>query len=243
MTDRILRSSFTDQVATQLSESIQKRHFKPGDQLPSVEKLAADLGVGRSTVREGLRLLQARGLVEIIHGVGTFVQQERIIRTMGVLVSFSSTIIERGMRPRSEVLQQEVLPADEATAAKMQIQAGERINVLKRLRFADDIPMALETSISIYARFPDVVEQDWSGEASLYKFLYERYQARPHTSDQMVQAVASGRPQSQHLLTPLKSPVLVVETTAYDEDGLPFEYGRSYYRADRYEYRVRLKHE
>ena len=40
-----------------------------------------------------------------------------------------------------------------------------------------------------------------------------------------------------------KYPVLVVETTAYDEDGLPFEYGRSYYRADRYEYRVRLKHE
>jgi GntR family transcriptional regulator len=243
MPDRIFRSSFTDQVAIQLSESIQKRQFKPGDQLPSVEQLAIDLGVGRSTVREGLRLLQARGLVEIIHGVGTFVRQERITRTLGVIVSFSSTIVERGMHPRSEVLQQEVQPADDETAAKMHIQAGERINVLKRLRFADDIPMALETSISIYARFPDVVDQDWNGEASLYKFLYERYQARPHTSDQTVQAVASARPQSQHLLTPLKSPVLVVETIAYDEGGLPFEYGRSYYRADRYEYRVHLKHE
>lgn len=243
MTNRIHRSSFTDQVASQLSESIQKRHFKPGDQLPSVEKLAADLGVGRSTVREGLRLLQARGLVEIIHGVGTFVAQERITRTLGILVSFSSTIVERGMHPRSQVLQQEVIPADEETAAKMQIQAGERINVLKRLRFADDIPMALETSISIYARFPDVVEQDWSGQASLYTFLYERYRARPHTADQKVQAVSSGRPQSQYLLIPSKSPVLLVETIAYDDTGLPFEYGRSYYRADRYEYRVHLKHE
>lgn len=243
MTNRILRSSFTDQVAMQLSESIEKRQFKPGDQLPSVEQLAIDLGVGRSTVREGLRMLQARGLVEIIHGVGTFVRQERITRTLGVMVSFTSTIVERGMRPRSEVLQQEVLPADEETAAKMKIATGERINVLKRLRFADEIPMALETSISSYARFPEVVDQDWSGEASLYKFLYERYQARPHTSDQSVQAVASGRTQSQHLLIPVKSPVLMVETTAYDEDGLPFEYGRSYYRADRYEYRVHLKHE
>ena len=243
MTNPIRRSSYTDQVADQLSQSILSRKFKPGDQLPSVEKLSEDLEVGRSTVREALRLLQARGLVEIIHGVGTFVAPERISRTLGVLVSFSSTILERGMQPRSEVLQQEVIPADDETAAKMQINVGDQINVLKRLRFADDVPLALETSISIYARFPDVIQQDWSGKASLYKFLYERYQARPHTSDQMVQAISSSRAQSQILLIPPKSPVLLVETTAYDETGAPFEYGRSYYRADRYEYRVHLKHD
>jgi GntR family transcriptional regulator len=243
MTNPIQRSSYTDQVANQLSESIRNRQFKPGDQLPSVEKLSADLGVGRSTVREALRLLQARGLVEIIHGVGTFVAPERIARQLGVVVSFSSTILERGMKPRSLVLQQEVIPADEETASRMQLNPGDKINVLKRLRLADDIPLALETSISIYERFPEVINQDWNGEASLYKFLYERYQARPHASDQSVQAIACGKAQSQHLLIPPKSPVLLVETTAYDETGAPFEYGRSYYRADRYEYRVHLKHD
>lgn len=242
MSLRISRSNFTDQVAIEISESIRTRKFKPGDQLPSVEKLATEMGVGRSTVREGLRLLQARGLVEIIHGVGTFVAQEQISRVTGVLVSFSQTILERGMTPSAQVLSQDKVSADDETASRLQIQVGDPVHVLKRLRFADKVPMAVETSIIPYDRFADVMEQDWGGQASLYAFLYDRYQVYPHTAAQTVQAVTAGRTQSQLLLISTRSPVLLIETVAYDQSGSALEFGRSYYRADRYEYRVQLKH-
>ena len=56
----------------------------------------------------------------------------------------------------------------------------------------------------------------------------------------VVQAVTAASAQSKHLLIQSKSPLLLVETIAYDQDGIPIEFGRSYYRADRYEYRVQL---
>ncbi len=140
------------------------------------------MGVGRSTVREGLRLLQAKGLVEINHGVGTFVAAERIPHTSGIVFSFSETILARGMTPHSEVLQQEIKLADQEIANKLKIEITDQVNILKRLRFADDIPMALETTISALKRFPDLLQQDWNGNASLYAFLQERYQSNPTTS-------------------------------------------------------------
>lgn len=52
------------QVVSQAIEAeILKGNFKPGDQLPSECDLAAQFGVNRSTVREGLRLLEQNGLV------------------------------------------------------------------------------------------------------------------------------------------------------------------------------------
>ncbi len=240
MATRITRSNLTSQVANELSASIHSRRFKPGDKLPSVEKLASDMGVGRSSVREGLRLLQAKGLVEINHGVGTFVAAERIPHTSGIVFSFSETILARGMTPHAEVLQQEIKLADQEIANKLKIEITDQVNILKRLRFADDIPMALETTISALKRFPDLLQQDWNGNASLYAFLQERYQIKPTSVTHIVQAVTAASAQSKHLLIQSKSPLLLVETIAYDQNGIPIEFGRSYYRADRYEYRVQL---
>lgn len=51
---------------------IQKKIF-PGDMLPSEQALSEGLGVGRGSVREALKILDAFGIVEIIHGDGTYI--------------------------------------------------------------------------------------------------------------------------------------------------------------------------
>ncbi len=71
--------------------------------------------------------------------------------------------------------------------------------------------------------------------------FYENYQANPTTITHIVQAVAAASAQSKYLLIQSKSPLLLVETVAYDQSGIPIEFGRSYYRADRYEYRVAIE--
>lgn len=57
-----------DQVADQLAELISRGVFVPGSRLPDEAQLAAMFGVGRSTVREALRILSARGLVAVMRG-------------------------------------------------------------------------------------------------------------------------------------------------------------------------------
>ena len=74
---RIHRISITDEVIQRLSEQICRGGIGVGDKLPTEGELQKSLGVGRSTVREALRVLQAMGLVEMKSGLGAFVKSTR----------------------------------------------------------------------------------------------------------------------------------------------------------------------
>jgi GntR family transcriptional regulator, transcriptional repressor for pyruvate dehydrogenase complex len=63
-----------ERVIRQLAQLIEGGILKPGDQLPSERDLSEDLQVSRGTVREAVQFLQTLGLVEIRHGLGTFVR-------------------------------------------------------------------------------------------------------------------------------------------------------------------------
>ncbi len=66
-------------IADQLTDMIAKRRFQPGDKLPNELDLAEELQVSRTTLREALRILSTRGLVEARRGIGTFVTESKSI--------------------------------------------------------------------------------------------------------------------------------------------------------------------
>ena len=63
------------QVADQIQELIVSEALRPGDKLPGERELAEQLGVSRTVVREAIRLLSVRGLVEVKPGCGTYVRE------------------------------------------------------------------------------------------------------------------------------------------------------------------------
>ena len=65
--------SLAQEVMNDLMGRIRTGHFKPGEKLPTEPEIMAEQGVSRTVVREALSRLQAAGLVETRHGVGTFV--------------------------------------------------------------------------------------------------------------------------------------------------------------------------
>lgn len=82
----IKRVSATTQVIETIRTSINSGKFKVGDKLPNELELAKTIGVGRSSLREGIRTLSSFGLIEIKHGEGTFVADkyaERIFEFLG----------------------------------------------------------------------------------------------------------------------------------------------------------------
>jgi len=64
----------TEYARQQILEAIRRGVFAVGDRLPSERELATLLGVGRSSVREALSMLQIAGVVEVRHGSGVFVR-------------------------------------------------------------------------------------------------------------------------------------------------------------------------
>src|SRR6267143_4630716 len=71
---KLVRTSrLYEQIVQQIEESILKGDLKPGDQLPAERELAQRFGVSRTAVREAVKALREKGLVEAFSGRGTFI--------------------------------------------------------------------------------------------------------------------------------------------------------------------------
>jgi GntR family transcriptional regulator, transcriptional repressor for pyruvate dehydrogenase complex len=71
---KLVRTSrLYEQIVQQIEESIVKGDLKPGDQLPAERELAQRFGVSRTAVREAVKALREKGLVEAYSGRGTFI--------------------------------------------------------------------------------------------------------------------------------------------------------------------------
>lgn len=65
--------SLVDQVIDRITNALIHKELRPGDQLPTETELTAMLQVGKSSVREAIKVLQAMGIVEVRRGEGTFI--------------------------------------------------------------------------------------------------------------------------------------------------------------------------
>ncbi len=71
---KVVRTSrLYEQIVQQIEESVLNGKLKPGDQLPAERELAQRLGVSRTAVREAVKTLREKGLVEAYTGRGTFI--------------------------------------------------------------------------------------------------------------------------------------------------------------------------
>jgi GntR family transcriptional regulator, transcriptional repressor for pyruvate dehydrogenase complex len=70
-------SRLYEQIVQQIQDSILKGALKPGDQLPAERELAQRFGVSRTAVREAVKALREKGLVEAYSGRGTFITDGR----------------------------------------------------------------------------------------------------------------------------------------------------------------------
>ncbi|WP_221622239.1 FadR/GntR family transcriptional regulator [Larkinella rosea] len=74
---RIKRESLADAVGKKLQQQIASGHYAIGEKLPSEPELMQHFGVGRSTVREAIRILANKGLIRVQQGLGTFVELQQ----------------------------------------------------------------------------------------------------------------------------------------------------------------------
>jgi DNA-binding FadR family transcriptional regulator len=70
----IRKNSLADEVAQRLQEQISLGTYKPGEKLPTEPALMQTFGVGRSSIREAVRILANSGVLRVQQGLGTFVE-------------------------------------------------------------------------------------------------------------------------------------------------------------------------
>ena len=115
--EKVRRTSLSDAVTDSVIAQIREGRYRAGDRLPTERELAEQLGVGRTSVREGLRFLEKLGILEIRQGTGTVVRSLSLGEVFEHLVPVQ-TIIELPNRDVRNIMHvRRVLEAESAELA------------------------------------------------------------------------------------------------------------------------------
>jgi GntR family transcriptional regulator len=227
------------QIQRRLLQQIRSGVFKPGEILPSELEIAERLGVSRMTGRHALKALRDLGVTYSVRGKGTFVSAINLEKDFRQVLSFTEEMQARGVRPKSKVLSFEVMAADQESAGALQIQPREQVLSLRRVRFANSLPVGIEWSRIPLILCPDLPEAFEPG-GSLYATLEKRYGIRLEIAEEIIEAGLASSEEAGLLKTSAKSPVFLFTRVSYVQSGAPVEFVKSVYRADRYKIVNRL---
>lgn len=205
----------------------------PGDKLPPEAQLAATIGVSRMTLRQALAALESRGTVLRKPGRlgGTFIAEPRIVCDLTGLAGFTEQMRRAHVRAGARVLRAELGRTSRSVSTALHLSAGDDVYVVVRVRSANREPLALEHTSLPAALFPDLLAHRLTG--SLYRLMGEQYGHAPHTATEVLEPVIATAEMARLLGVESGSPLMRIERTAYTAAGVPVEYARDVFRADR----------
>ena len=212
--------------------------LRPGDRLPSDAELTIEFAVSRMTARNAMQRLAEDGLIERQPGRGSFVARPPAHRRANRLMTFTQEMLRRGMTPSSRVLDRSLRPSNAVEAAALGVAVGEPVVHLRRLRCADDQPIAIETTILLGACADPVLTADLT-RGSLHEALTRAGYALRRGTGTIVAAAATADDARLLAMRP-GDPLLVERRVIADNHGRPIEATESRYPADRYALEVRF---
>ena len=216
------------QVRTILQKLIDSE-LHPGDAIPSERALVVRLAVSRVTVRQAIADLVGSGVLERVHGKGTYVTGPQVDSRLH-LTSFSREMRDRGLLPATVVLAAAEEAADDDVAYALRIRPGRPVIRVERLRTADGTPMAYEVGYYPSVLFPGLLQRELG---ALYDVFASHYAVVVTSGEQTVRAESADAHRARILGIAKRAPLLVQERVTYASDRV-IELSTSWYRADRY---------
>jgi GntR family transcriptional regulator len=228
------------QLKELLRQEIESGHWQPGQRIPSEAELCQAFDISRSVVRQALRELEYQGLLYREQGKGTFVAQPKISESlMQDLSGFYEDMVAKGLTPVTKVLRQEVQPANKKIANYLQIEPGDKVIVIERLRSVGSEPINLVTTYLPYDICPDLIDEDLSTQ-SLYALLERKHGFELSHGRRTIEAVAANQYEAQLLGVEEGAPLILLDSVSYLRGGRPIEYFHAVHRGDRSRFEVEV---
>ncbi|MFI9531440.1 GntR family transcriptional regulator [Micromonospora rosaria] len=221
-------------VADDIRLKIETGVYQPGDQLPTLDDLAADNLVSLAVARKAIDLLRQQGLVITLQGKGTFVRKRPTARRHGIdryaksrwragRAILTAEAEAQGHNAGQLMRELAETPAPVIVAERFKIAPGTPVWVRRRTTLVDDRPNQLADSyfeLSV-VRGTKIQEED-TGPGGSYARLEEAGHELDEITEEWSVRMPTG-PESAALRLPAGTPVVDLTRTTYDTDGRPVE--------------------
>ena len=227
------------QIQQRLAQQIQSGVYKPSEPLPSIQKIAAQMGVSQMTVRQAVKSLSELGLIYSRQGKGTFISGVKLEKEFRHVLSFSEEARAHGATPHSRLISFHMQTPTPETRGALALGEAEKIFRLHRVRYEDSMPIGIECSCLAVNACPNLME-NFDPDTSLYEKLASRYGIQLTITEEVIEVGKANAEEARLLEIPRQSPVFLFTRVSFGEDGRPVEHVKSTYRGDRYKIVNRL---
>lgn len=232
------RGFLYQQVAAELRRRIDQGIYEAGTRIPSESALVQDFGVSAITIRRAIIELMFEGVLYGRQGLGVFVTDRRkIVRVLTGAApgSMGDEIRRVGLTPSIRELSFERIQASKELAECLSLRTGTTVYRHKKLVFADDDPVALDT-VFLKRSLADLLRDRLGSEFAFS--LVSELGIELERTDFRFEGTAASEHQAEMLNLAPRAPLVVVHYVLYDTDHRPVIAGYTISRSDRMVFEV-----
>ncbi len=226
-------------VAMILEKQIKNGEYKIKEKLPSERELAVMYNVSRMTARQAIIYLEEKDLVYRERSSGTYVQAPSIQQNN--IKSFTETVGDLGYEVHTNILEFCTVHSVSSICKEMELPISTSFYKIKRLRFGNQIPMALEI-LYIPKNYLKGLEQH-NLENSFYNVLEEYYGLNISRVSYKMEAIVANPVYTKLLLIKKGTALLKVSGVSFDNNDRKLIYEESFYRSDLYNYHIDINNQ
>ncbi|GAB4490749.1 MAG: transcriptional regulator NagR [Anaerolineales bacterium] len=225
------------QLKQHLLEKIESGEWQPNDLIPSEQELQDLFGISRITVRQALGDLVNEGLLIRERGRGTFVAPPKMTHSPEARHSLTEFMLEKGIRPGWQVLEQNFTSANRETAAQLNLPTNSRVYRIHRLRLANDEPIGHHVAF-LTESLAGQIRQELLTEGGSLNYIGHLPQIQNSRATRTIEAVAATELDSRLLHMSPGAPVLMIQRVVKSASGEALEFLQARYRGDRFKYQL-----
>jgi GntR family transcriptional regulator len=227
-------------VQDELKQRIDRGELAAGARLPSEPELAAELQVSRATLREALGAMELDGLLRRRQGSGTFVAEHpRMATSLDVNFGVTDAIRAAGMTAGIAHARHWVEPVPAGEAALLELEPGQDVLVIERVRTAEGKPVVLSRDL-VPSRLVGGNDRAVQGmlERSIYDVLERDLGIVISHGVARFRPVRAGHAVAARLGVPRGELLLYLWQVDYAEEGTPVISSHEFHLADAFDFTV-----
>lgn len=228
-----------NQLKELLRAQILDGTYPAESRMPSESELGDQFQVSRITVRQALGDLQKEGLIFKIHGKGTFVAKPKAFQNVSTLQGLAESLSQLGHEVINQLLGVKFIAADARIAERLQLNEGDRVAEIKRVRLINREPVSLEISY-VLADIGEKLQKADLITRDIFLILENDLQLNLGHADLAIDAVLADSELTNALNVEEGAPIMRIERLTHTAAGQPIDFEFLYYRGDAFQYRFRI---